>query len=290
MTCVIYNPLAHGGRGEGEARKLAGLIDGEICWFDITAYEPEELIKLLPEDAKIVLAGGDGTINRLVNLLDRQPERDIYYFPAGSGNDFMADVKERESEALVRLNPYLEKLPTVTVNGVTRRFINGVGYGIDGYCCEEGDALREKGKANINYTAIAIKGLLFHFRPRKARVTVDGVEHGYKNVWLAPAMNGRFYGGGMMVAPAQDRLNAERTLSVVVLHCPSKLKTLVVFPSIFKGEHVKHTEMTEVLVGKEIRVEFDRPTALQIDGETVKNVRSYTARSAAMAELSAAAV
>ena len=53
------------------------------------------------------------------------------------------------------------------------------------------------------------------------------------------------------------------------------LKTLMVFPSIFKGEHVKHTEMVAVHTGKEIEVSFDHPCALQIDGETVLNVTSY---------------
>ena len=56
-----------------------------------------------------------------------------------------------------------------------------------------------------------------------------------------------------------------------------KLKTLMVFPSIFKGEHVKHTEMCQVLTGREITVEFDQPTALQIDGETILGVTQYTA-------------
>ena len=85
----------------------------------------------------------------------------------------------------------------------------------------------------------------------------------------------------MEVAPAQDRLNPDRTVSVVVMHCASKLKTLTVFPSIFKGEHVKHDEMVTVLTGHDIRVEFDRPTALQIDGETISGVRGYHVRSAA---------
>ena len=52
----------------------------------------------------------------------------------------------------------------------------------------------------------------------------------------------------------------------------------MIFPSIFKGEHVKHTKQVEVLRGHEITVEFDRPTALQIDGETVLGVTSYTVK------------
>ena len=103
-------------------------------------------------------------------------------------------------------------------------------------------------------------------------------EHEYRHVWLAPTMNGRYYGGGMMVAPGQNRLENGGTASVVVLHCPSKFKTLLVFPGIFKGEHVKHREMVDVLTGREISVKFDRPTALQIDGETVVGVTEYSVK------------
>ena len=160
--------------------------------------------------------------------------------------------------------------------GHTYRFLNGVGYGIDGYCCEKGDALRDAGGKKINYTAIAIKGLLFHYKPANAVVTVDGVQHEFRKVWLAPTMNGRFYGGGMMVTPDQHRGNAEGKVSVCVMHGSGKIKTLAVFPSIFKGGHVKHTEMVEILTGHDIEVRFDRPCALQIDGETIRNVTSYS--------------
>lgn len=54
------------------------------------------------------------------------------------------------------------------------------------------------------------------------------------------------------------------------------------FPSIFKGEHVKHTNTVEVLVGKDITVEFDSPAALQIDGETIKGVTKYHATASSL--------
>lgn len=88
-------------------------------------------------------------------------------------------------------------------------------------------------------------------------------------------MNGRYYGGGMMPTPAQNRKNTDGTVSAMVMYGAGKLKTLAVFPSIFKGEHVRHEEMVDVLTGHTIRVEFDRPTPLQIDGETIPNVTSY---------------
>jgi diacylglycerol kinase family enzyme len=51
----------------------------------------------------------------------------------------------------------------------------------------------------------------------------------------------------------------------------------MIFPSLFKGEHLKHTKYTEVLCGHDITVEFDSPTPLQIDGETILGVSAYRA-------------
>ena len=80
----------------------------------------------------------------------------------------------------------------------------------------------------------------------------------------------------MLPTPGQTRDENDK-LSVMIMYGKGKIKTLMVFPSIFKGEHVKHKDMVEVLSGKRIKVEFDKPTALQIDGETILNVTSYTA-------------
>ena len=274
---VLYNPMAGNGHGEEKAREIERKVRGQkIEYRDITRMDAADFLAGLPVEETVVLAGGDGTLNHFINRYGSSVlNRPVYYFPAGSGNDFWNDVSRNSVDGMILLNDYLKNLPMVEVNGKKSRFLNGIGYGIDGYCCETGDRLRMQGKENVNYTSIAIRGLLFHYKPASATVTVDGVSQRYRHVWLAPTMNGRYYGGGMEVAPEQDRLNAEGTVSVVVLHCPSKLKTLMVFPGIFKGEHVKHTEMVEVLSGSEITVAFDRPTALQIDGETVAGVKEY---------------
>ena len=50
----------------------------------------------------------------------------------------------------------------------------------------------------------------------------------------------------------------------------------MIFPKIFKGEHAKNKKMSTILTGKKITVTFTHPMALQIDGETVKNVTTYT--------------
>lgn len=277
---ILYNPLSCNGKGTELVKKLAEIYkDDELKYCNMTQISGYgTFFDSISPESDIVLCGG-GTLNRFINDSDGYPyENPLYYYGTGSGNDFLRDLGKEQGCEPVRINEYVRNLPIVTVNGKSSRFINAIGYGIDGYCCEKGDELREKSDKPINYTSIAVKGLLFHFRPANAVINVDGREYSYKKVWLAPTMNGRFYGGGMMTAPQQDRNNPEGKLSVVVMHGSGKLKTLMVFPSIFKGEHISHTEMVEVLTGKKITVRFDSPAALQIDGETVKNVSEYSVK------------
>lgn len=195
MTHVLYNPIAANNLGQQNAEKLIGLYPNEEFVFDdITKItDIRSHIFSIPSDERIIISGGDGILNHLVNDIgDENNVRELYYFASGSGNDFLADIRDSEPGDIILLNKYIKNLPLITVNGITRRFINGIGYGIDGYCCEVGDEMRKKTDKPINYTAIAIKGLLLHFKPTKAKVTVDGVVHNYKKVWLAPTMNGRF--------------------------------------------------------------------------------------------------
>ena len=83
-----------------------------------------------------------------------------------------------------------------------------------------------------------------------------------------------------MAAPNQERLSEDQTISLMLFHGAGRLKTFCIFPTIFRGTHVKHKRQVAIFNGHEITVEFDRPTPLQIDGETILDVTSYTARSA----------
>lgn len=267
MKYYVYNPLANNGIKKDVGN--ANLIDATTIDY------PAFFAQLKKED-EVVFIGGDGTINHLVNAIDCEKlENNVYLLANGTGNDFINDIgADVNSEIL--LNKYLKNLPTVKVKDIERKFINNMGFGIDGYCCEVADQMKEKAPSKaINYTAIAIKGLLFHFKPRHATIEVDGQTYEFDNAWLAPTMKGKYYGGGMKVAPDQDRFSDK--LSVVVYLTGSKLKALSSFPSIFEGKHVEKKDMVKVITGNKIHVKFSSPCAAQIDGDTVLNVSEYWA-------------
>ena len=282
---VLYNLKSGNKTSLEDINMLEVVLHDDVKLIDISNIKDYRvfLTGLEPYDS-IVLCGGDGTLNRFINDTDGiEFDNEVLYYPLGTGNDFANDLGHTKGCNPFEITEYIKNLPTVTVKGKTYRFLNGVGYGIDGYCCEVGDELKKTSTKPVNYTGIAIKGLLFHYKPTNAKVTVDGKTKTYKKVWLAPTMNGRYYGGGMMPTPAQKRNSGK--LSTMVFHDSGKLKTLMIFPSIFKGEHVKHTNQVEILSGNEITVEFDRPVALQIDGEMILNVTEYTVNSTVRNEL-----
>ena len=273
---AFYNTCAGNGNCDEQLAKLKEFYsENELVLSHVPdGGDYSDLFEKLENDDVVIICGGDGTLNKFANSLgDRKLENDILYYATGTGNDFLRDLKDVDITKPFSVKKYVENLPTVEVNGKTYRFINGVGYGVDGYCCEVGDKLKSENK-KVNYTSIAIKGLLFHHKPSDAKVTVDGAEYSYKKVWIAPTMNGRYYGGGIMPTPEQDRLG-DGSVSLMIFHGTGKLRTLMIFPTLFKGEHLKYTKAIAIHKGREVKVEFDRPTALQIDGETVLGVTSY---------------
>ncbi len=280
MVYVLSNHNAGGDFVKNE-KCVKEMFRGEAIEFHICSEveDKREFLKKISEKDALVIIGGDGTLNKFVNAIDEvEYPFPIFCYAGGTGNDFINDVAE-DSSCFVQINEYIKDLPTVLVNGKEYRFINGVGFGLDGYCCEIGDKKREKSGKAPNYLKIALGGLLGGYKPRNARVWVDGVLHEYKNVWLAPTMNGRFYGGNMMIAPTQNRLNPEKKISFAVAHTKHALSILTKLPTVFKGNHLKFKKVFEIIEGTEIKVEFDRPCALQIDGETVKDVSFYEAKS-----------
>ena len=279
---ILYNPLAGNGKCNQEIKVLESLITDPVEYHDVTKCGADlEFLTRLSEDEYVILCGGDGTLNRFANDVEGLDIRsDILYFPGGSGNDFARDMNIKKGDKPFSVKEYIRDLPTVFVKGKSYKFINGIGYGIDGYCCEEADKLRANSKKRINYTAIALKGLLFFYKPTAAKVTVDGKSYEYKKVWMAPTMNGRYFGGGMMATPHQNRKNENGTVSLMVLHDCSNVRILIAFPGVYEGKHVKLKKLVDFYEGHDITVEFSRPTALQIDGETVVGVTSYSVKTA----------
>ena len=278
MTYLLLNPLANNSKGEQDARQWAAENNVE-CEFTslLDIKDMKAFFDGLKEDDEVILTGGDGTINRFANdVYGYEFKNPVYYVKCGSGNDFYRDNEHLAVDGKIDIRPMMKDLPLITVKGIQRRFVNGIGYGIDGETCRIGDIQRATSDKPVSYSNIAIKLLLGSYKLKKATVDVDGKVSTFENVWMASTMKGRFYGGGKMVAPAQDRFNEDGTVSVVTLYKKNRLVTLMRFPSLNKGEHVLKKDWVTVQTGRKVTVSFDQPCALQIDGDVIEDVLTYT--------------
>lgn len=235
---------------------------------------------LFPSDS-VVVVGGDGTLNWFINSVDIDKfPCGLYLCPGGSGNDFYRDItgKEYNHFDLVKINKYITDLPKAEIDGKIYRFINGIGFGIDGQTCAKAEDLKRKGKTKINYSKITLRLILGKFFKLKANVVIDGEEKSFKNVYLVSSMKGRYYGGGVMIAPKQNRLT--NNITVIVASDKGRFSALYNFMKVFKGHHLSkdNSGLCKVFTCNGIDVTFSSPCALEIDGEVIRNVTSYKVR------------
>ncbi len=281
MNYLLFNELADNGKAKENAKALLDELSPyypELRLTSLRNLDIDSFIKTLHSDDNVILLGGDGTVNHFVNALGSNIiPCPLFLREAGTGNDFALDIADKKDEKtkLTQINEFIENLPCVEVKGKTYRFINGIGFGIDGDCCVKAEKMKKEGVTEIDYSKITIDLLLHSFKGRNATVKVDDKEMKLSRVYIASAMNGRYYGGGMKVAPDQKRGSHE--LTFVSCFNKGKLGMLMLFPSVIKGTHLRHKKSTIALKGKCIEVTFDRPTGLQIDGEVVEDVTYYKA-------------
>ncbi len=288
MIYILFNPLSDNSRGEQDARAWAEAnVKGKHEFQSVIGLDYKKFFDSKEAVDEVVLCGGDGTVNRFINeMYGYKFKNKLFYAKCGSGNDFYNDVEQYEKDGKVEFTQFLVNLPLVSVNGIKARFINGIGYGVDGDCCVVADKIKEQDKnAVIDYTKIAIGLLLGNgklpdgtktvFNTRHCIVEADGKKYEFDNVWLAAAMHGKFYGGHMMAAPKQDRLNNNGMCTLTVLASKGRLTTLLRFPTFSSGKHDGKKFITHI-TAKHLKVTFDVACGLQIDGDVVNDVLTYT--------------
>ena len=282
MNYILFNPKSNSEHndlniipGKEELEKLGAKQ------ISLLGLNVREFCNSLTESDRVLVCGGDGTVHHFVNNVRG------FVFPcpvsivrSGTGNDFLNDIGQTKPDELFDVREYISFLPEVEIDGEKRLFINGVGMGIDGAVCDEVEKHKARTGKKANYTAIALQLLAYKYKRPSATVVVDGVEHKFDDVWMASAMHGRFFGGGMMVSPTQDRASGK--LSLMVMHGGTRAKVLTIFPGIFKGSHIKHKKIVEIFECDEATVTYDIPIAFQADGETKSNMITYTVRSAGL--------
>jgi YegS/Rv2252/BmrU family lipid kinase len=199
-TLLITNPGSRSGDGDIEraieSLEQAGPV--EIVRPDKPEALPRAIRERGNEFDRIVLGGGDGTVNLALDALI-EVDRPVGLLPLGTANDLARslDIPQRLDRAVdVILAGHLRRLDAARVNDVS--FINAIGIGLGPRMTREMDA---GSKSQLGVLAY-LKGIvqaLEHQTVFRARIRSENREREGEYVQITIA-NGIHYGGGMTVA------------------------------------------------------------------------------------------
>ena len=288
MYHFIINPNACSSRGILLWKEIKSVLNKENVEFNsyITSHSHNatEIAREITtiETSKqniIVILGGDGTLNEVINGITSFKNLIIGYIPTGSSNDFARSLKLKTKplEALeCVLHPKQYKKIDYgilrTENG-PKNFIVSAGMGYDASVCEEANISSAKTFLNklrlgkLTYATLGIKKL-FSYSPEDAEIILDKTKTiKVKNMLFTSIHNNRYEGGGFLFCPKAD--NSDGLLDICVAENISSLKFLFSLPLAFFGKHliIKGVENYRC---KEIEIKSTTPRPIHTDGETLQ--------------------
>jgi diacylglycerol kinase (ATP) len=270
QTWVIVNPNA------GSVDELAGIEEtlGRLPDTSVKLTEQAGDAERLAREAleqgveRVVAAGGDGTLNEVVNGLSADFGRAILgLLPMGTGNDFARTigVPDDLDEALAVLKEGRVRTIDVArtdVNGRGRCFLNMSAGGFSGEVSERaGDAKDRWGP--LAYMRAAI-GALPELKGFLTRITLNGAETLDLETYNIVVSNGRYVASGIPVAP--QAVLDDGLLDVMIAPATTIPELAVLVPTVLLG---RHTDSDLLLFRKATRVEIrcDPPMGFNVDGE-----------------------
>lgn len=285
MYHFIVNPHSRSGMGAA----LWSTVERELISRNIsytvffTKYQKHASLYTarLTADAKhhtIIVLGGDGTINEVINGIQHFSKITLGYIPTGSSNDF-ARSYHIPSDPLQALNNILSPseyrymdIGYIRYQRKKRRFAVSSGIGFDASICHE--AVISKLKTGLNklhlgkftYALIALRRLILT-APDDLTLSLDGSElHTYKKGWFCAVMNHPCEGGGLRFCP--DASPEDGFLDVIVVSGLPALGILLVLPFAFWGRHTKLPGI-HIFRCKSVSITAGHALPLHTDGEPI---------------------
>lgn len=267
----IINPIA----GKGKAEGIIPLIhdkmkDNHLKYEIILTTKPGEATKIayeMVDNYPIVIAvGGDGTVNEVARGLINRKKGKLGIIPAGTGNDMSKSLglfldHNKALEAIIRGNT--REMDIGLVNDDL--FLNIASVGFDAEVVKNVEGIKKRIKGKVAYI-LGVLVTLFSFKKQEVMLEMDG-EVIKRNMVLLAVGNGGYYGGGMNILPMADL--SDGYFSICLVKNMNNLSMLFLFPSLFKGKHVKYTKYVEIFKAKTVTVKNKENRIINVDGDLI---------------------
>ncbi len=263
--CVIFNPTAGARRRRRLARVLAvlGELGAEVALMETRAPgHAEELARSAARDGydAVVAAGGDGTINEVVNGLG-DAAMPLGIVPLGTANVLAAELGlPNAPRALAECIAFGRAAPVFAGCANGRRFAMMAGVGFDARVVEGIDLRLKRRCGKAAYVASALACLVRH-RPSRYEVEIDGIAIAAASLVIA---KGHYYGGRFVVASGA-RLD-EPVFEVALFEGGSRYDVLR-YAAALGANRIGALPDARLLRGRRVRVTGPVGERVQIDGD-----------------------
>jgi len=273
---LVANPCA----GHGRAGRLLAEI-GDISHdlgleVDVRLTDrPGHATEIIAEEDLtsfdgVVATGGDGTVFEAVNGIFRNPAGAAVPFgvlPLGTGNSFSRDLGLERGHVRQAID-LIARGATRTVDvgfcSTANRelyYLNILGIGFVSDVTATAARLKLLGNASYTLGVIYRTAFLGTFR-LDLELDDEIIE---REATFLEISNSR-YTADFLMAP--DARIDDGLLDITLLGRISRNRLLRLFPTVFKGEHVRYPEV-ETFRARHIRIRSDQPKVLSPDGELV---------------------
>ncbi len=270
-TCVIYNPFA----GRGHGRKV---IAATRAWAGPDAdfretREPGHGIALAEAAARegfarVIAAGGDGTVHEVANGLLRADVPGIRFgvWPIGSSNDYASALNigtwwERRGRG-VTLTPKALDVGRVFSGTRSLFFVNCLGIGFNGMVALESRKIRSLRGLPL-YASAFVRAMLWHYQAPPLTIRYDDMELALPT--LAATVNVGIREGGF---PVTSRAELDDGLFDYLHVSDAKRWQLARYlPALIAG--TLPTDHPKIRTGRcsRVSVRGDTPLCVHADGE-----------------------
>jgi YegS/Rv2252/BmrU family lipid kinase len=285
-TLIIVNPRSANGRAGRNRGQIDEALRARLPFpFSVVFTERQGHATQLAREAaerceRVVVLGGDGTLNEVVNGLIEQdapvsPGLALGIIRYGTGGDFARGlgIPAKLEGAIDRLAS--GAIREVDVGKVTYRkpggeegvryFINEAEIGMGAAVC---DAVNRHSKGlggSISFMR-AILTTMLRYPNQTVRLSLGGAPAEtflINNIWLA---NGVYSGGGIRSAP-RARLD-DGLLDIVIVKGSNAFQKLLGLPALRSGAFVKSAGV-RYLTAARVEAESDAPVPIEVEGEPI---------------------
>ncbi|MBU2054163.1 MAG: diacylglycerol kinase family lipid kinase [Proteobacteria bacterium] len=283
-TVFVVNPHAGNGETGREWPRIKQMARDILGSFESCLTEgPGDATRmtrdhLLTGADRIVCVGGDGTLNEVINgFLDENGplRRDavLGFLPNGTGCDFCRTMPIPAGVEASLLTVRENHIRTIDLGliryrdhqgGVSQRYFHNIAsFGLGG---EVVDRVNKTSKACGPFLTFIWGTLVSLFAYGKKRISLK-VDDG--NEWTGDVLNiaianGRYHGGGMLVAP--DAITDDGLFHVTVIGAMILPMVFWHLPKLYTGK-IKTIRQVSMLTGKRVFASSEQRVLLDVDGE-----------------------